>query len=341
MSVRLLSPAPGAVMNLQTAAQKAFLDGEAVRAQLAPDNNIRWFAPEKSGQEFSRPAGILFSWEDTEAGTRAYVLRLSESPDLSDAWVLTAQGTSLPVFNFKVNTTYYATVETADGSARSAVLCFRTANTLPRTLRVPDISNVRDLGGYAVPGGVVRQGLLLRGGELEAHMTLTPEGEQALGRLGIRTELDMREEAVGLAFSAAEACGIERISVPVPAYADMLRAMYADACRRFFAVLGEPERYPIYFHCWGGADRTGTAAFLLGALLGLTEAQLVNDYEFTGLSVWGTRSRNSDRFADFLDGFRDLPGATLREKAAYYFHEMLGLPDAWENTVRRVLIKEG
>ena len=39
----------------------------------------------------------------------------------------------------------------------------------------------------------------------------------------------------------------------------------------------------VYFHCIGGADRTGTLAFLIEALLGVAESDLSQDFELTSL----------------------------------------------------------
>ena len=79
--------------------------------------------------------------------------------------------------------------------------------------------------------------------------------------------------------------------------------------------LSHEENYPIYFHCRGGADRTGSYAFVLGALLGMSLDDLILDYEITSLSIWGTRLRKHKLFVPFLEAFMALDGKTLSEKA--------------------------
>ncbi|MCQ2430864.1 MAG: tyrosine-protein phosphatase [Clostridia bacterium] len=96
----------------------------------------------------------------------------------------------------------------------------------------------------------------------------------------------------------------------------------------------------IYYHCWGGADRTATAAFLLGALLGMDETQLIADYEFTSLSIWGIRSRNLSVFKALFDLFCCFPGETLREKAEYYFLVRLGMSREAVDLIRQTLVEE-
>ena len=47
----------------------------------------------------------------------------------------------------------------------------------------------------------------------------------------------------------------------------------------------------MYFHCHGGSDRTGTLAFLLEGLLGVSESDLSKDFELTYYSG-SSRKRN-------------------------------------------------
>ena len=48
----------------------------------------------------------------------------------------------------------------------------------------------------------------------------------------------------------------------------------------------------MYFHCAGGADRTGTLAFLIEALVGVSENDLSKDYELTTFGPSNTRLMN-------------------------------------------------
>ena len=48
-----------------------------------------------------------------------------------------------------------------------------------------------------------------------------------------------------------------------------------------------------YYHCYGGADRTGTIGFLLGALLGMSYTDLVIDFELTSYSSNPSRNYRS------------------------------------------------
>ena len=67
-----------------------------------------------------------------------------------------------------------------------------------------------------------------------------------------------------------------------------------------FEVLADESNYPVYIHCNAGADRTGTAVFLINGLLGVSEADLIRDYELTSFSkVSGLRYRSEIKDGNF------------------------------------------
>ncbi len=69
-----------------------------------------------------------------------------------------------------------------------------------------------------------------------------------------------------------------------------------------FEVLADESNYPVYIHCNAGADRTGTVAFLINGLLGVSEADLIRDYELTSFSsVSGLRYRSEIKNGDFTE----------------------------------------
>ena len=48
-----------------------------------------------------------------------------------------------------------------------------------------------------------------------------------------------------------------------------------------FRLFCRRENYPIYFHCIGGADRTGSLAYVLNGVLGVPRHDLETDWEET------------------------------------------------------------
>lgn len=80
-------------------------------------------------------------------------------------------------------------------------------------------------------------------------------------------------------------------------------------------------------HCTRGADRTGTIAFLFNAFLGVSEIELIQDYELTTFSIFGERNSKgttllATRFQEFLKILNSYPGETLQEKTEYYLQSI-------------------
>ena len=213
--IKLISPGDGQEISLQTEIQKQFFADELHRAQMDGALTFQWYDLKRQGEDHSAPAPVVFSWQESECGNEhaAYYLLVSEHADMRAAWYYVTEQTEHAVYNLKVNTAYYWCVQR--NGKRSKIASFKTADTLPRCIKIDHISNVRDMGGYRVKGGRIRQGLLYRGGEFELHLQLCDKGARELLRLGVRTELDMRGEARGqVDFTTAEAIGIARIYVP-------------------------------------------------------------------------------------------------------------------------------
>lgn len=338
--ITLIRPGQGETVSLQTAEQRAFLADEAGRAAMDGALSFCWYDLQRQGTDGSQPQPVEFVWEQTDAGQEEaawYLLLISESPQLTAPQVYMTAEPRLTVFNLKVDTVYYWCVQR--NGRRSETASFRTAWELPRCIRLDGVSNVRDVGGYAVNGGRIRQGLLYRGGELDLHMHLTPEGALAMHRLGIRTELDMRGEARGqVDFTTGEAVGLRRLYIPCEPYGRVFE-QEPIGLHDFFEALTHRENYPLYFHCWGGADRVGTFAFLLGALLGMEPARLIDEYEFTTLCIWGVRTRNYSEFRQFLEQFQALPGGSWQEKAAAFLKARGGLSHRQLEEIYDILVE--
>ena len=199
---------------------------------------------------------------------------------------------------------------------------FKTTDLGPRVMNIPDIHNVRDLGGYTTENGKrTRQGLIYRGGTLRPvdvySSNLTDEGAAYMSQvMGIRTEIDFRNEV--------EAGGITESLIPnaklqyctLGGYADIFN--YKESVRKIFTMLANEDSYPLYIHCTGGADRTGTVAFLINALLGVSEKELIQDYEFTSFSIYQERNVQTGVYAPMYQAFRaeieQCEGATLQDK---------------------------
>jgi len=260
------------------------------------------------------PRPVCFAWEPVPAEGVRYDLQVATAPSFAGARCLA--GLTEPhaeVWHLHLGTRYYWRVTAMQAGqvlGISPTWAFTTHQAPPRWIHVPGMTNVRDMGGWPLrDGGQVRQGLIYRTSEMNSHLQITEEGKRVLlEELGIRTDVDLRgaqsrEGAdVERAWPALDTQRVRWVHLPTRPYAAIREeSPYGQpAYRAFFRLLADPAHYPLIFHCWGGADRVGTLAFLLGALLGMRLDHLIMDYEFTSLSVWGPRSRASAEFTGLM-----------------------------------------
>ena len=57
-----------------------------------------------------------------------------------------------------------------------------------------------------------------------------------------------------------------------------------DLVGEIFNYFAKADQQHVYFHCWGGADRTGVTGFLLLGILGATYTDAIIDFELTTLT---------------------------------------------------------
>jgi protein tyrosine/serine phosphatase len=80
-----------------------------------------------------------------------------------------------------------------------------------------------------------------------------------LATIGIKTIIDLRDDAKDYARTLAEGAGLKYINLP------MSDKSYpaAGAAKKFLSIVSDKENWPVYVHCAGGRHRTGamTAVF--------------------------------------------------------------------------------
>lgn len=215
-----------------------------------------------------------------------------------------------------------------------------------RWYHVEGMRNVRDIGGW----NGLPEGRAFRGSEPDClpnpdpkkyhGLNVTPRGlETVKNVLGIKTDLDLRARSE-CPTPDISALGVRLVRVPIGSYMNAFTnpAGYAKALR----VFADPSNFPVYFHCWGGADRTGTLAFLLQGLCGVSEADLSIDYELTSFAaIFGRRTRAGMKhfpFPQFVERLKTYPGGTLSAKIASYMETTLGLSRDEISSIRRNLL---
>lgn len=302
--LRLLWPENGAKVCLSTQKQLEFLQMD--RKDMVPES-FDWLNLERhTDGDHTVPAAVEFVWTGDPDGE----LVLWEQQDPAQRFCYT--GNRVCVRNLKIATAYCWKVRF--GEEESEVFTFETADLSPRWIDVEGITNVRDCGGWKTQDGRrIRQGLLFRGSELNSHVQITAQGLDVMRKqLKLKSVLDIR----GSTETVLDIYKGEYINIPARPYARYLED--PETNRKIFSWLADSQNYPAYFHCWGGADRTGTIAFLLLALLGVELTDLITDYELTSLSIWGLRSRNTELFRGFMEKLEMFAGNNVQEKTVSF-----------------------
>lgn len=167
-----------------------------------------------------------------------------------------------------------------------------------RMIYTPSVWNVRDLGGWACTGGRVKYGKIFRGGNFGSISAA--DKATIVDWLGVATDIDLRNNSETGGITASPLGGsVEYFHQSLDFYANAVNTSASSA--RTVAVLKKvmacvAANKPCYFHCVSGSDRTGTIAYLLLSLLGVSQSDKDKDYELTAFSdeANGKRFRNTN-----------------------------------------------
>lgn len=225
------------------------------------------------------PEPVRFNWKNTGSRT----ITVSDPDDGHVVFYGDASDQTTEIYNLIPGKKYLYHVE-GDFSWDST---FTPEGTL-RMIRVDGVRNVRDLGGWKADGGTIRYGRLYRGAQLD---DITDNGRSTLSDLQVSADIDLRG-------GNSNTLGMDdyySYSVQYFEISGSSGSLYAEAIRRIVRLLSEDKA--VYFHCMVGADRTGTLAFLMEAMLGVSESDLSKDFELT--SFYQTRTRNGQGNSQF------------------------------------------
>ena len=165
--------------------------------------------------------------------------------------------------------------------------------------------NTRDLGGWACDGGKVKYGMLVRGGEPNEV-----DKDLMVNQVGIRTELQLLPKSE--ARHTYSAWGIDFFANPEENsyvnYSLSNKSLWKFYLQVVFDSVSHDK--PVYFHCGIGADRTGTIAVMLEALLGVSQSDIDKDYELTNFYIvqpTNPRRRNVPMYKSYIDQIKNVP----------------------------------
>lgn len=272
----------------------------------------------------------------------------SKNADFSDSTAVAIDNNAAcyEIFNLiPGNTYYYKVVATQESGQTKELLSssFSTSGQL-RQIKVNSVANVRDLGGWPTASGhKIRYGLIYRGAELNNNHNVEPEDAATLRNIGIRAELDLRgnSEAGNIKASAlGSEVEYKRISLgQTSTYYKGLttyRNQYIQDVKYVFSCVRANK--PVYFHCAIGADRTGTLAFLLEGVLGVSESDIYKDYELTTFSFFNT-TRTKGSLSEAIALIKSIPAQTLEEQFYKFFTDSLGISAADVDAFRAKMLE--
>lgn len=187
--------------------------------------------------------------------------------------------------------------------------------------------NARDLGGWPCDGGTVKYGLLYRTGFFSVSDAAYQNKSVYIDRLGVLHEFDLRGSGaagspyfpVGHYHSYTGSVQFHQVVTGSGSYDTLLKDLLTDV------MTAAIHKEPAVFHCSQGCDRTGTLAFYLECILGLSDVDLDIDFELSSLCDDGNasattyyRTRTDSGWTALKNKFSSYTGANLSAKVISY-----------------------
>jgi len=280
---------------------------------------------------------IEVTWTYSGTNIAKFLVEYATEKTFSGAYSIEVGATKRKVelYNLYRGTTYYlrvTAINTKGEPVHTGTGEFYTTELGPRVMNIEGVHNVRDLGGYETSfGKTIVQGIAYRGGSLtdppkDDHFSnnISEAGKKYMSEvMGIKSELDFRtEEESGITLEQGSVIpGAKLTYIQVGGYT---APFYhgKEGYRQIFSYFANENNYPMYYHCTGGADRTGTVTFLLHALLGVSELECIQGFAFTTYSIYGLRASQQgiywDSFQNMISLLKGYDGDTLQEKTENY-----------------------
>ena len=215
---------------------------------------------------------IKLTWEDDGLDYEGAVVKFWSKEDFSDVreapivvdqtnYIVSAE---LP--NLFRATKYRVQVVTADEDASQGFEF--TTGDYPRTITMGGVHNVRDIGGFMTSYGVrTNQGLMYRGyyiddksgGHGVNYSEEVQKVQEEVMKIGYEIDLQKESETNGRTASAlnSDVTPCDYICRTLVSYENFLKQDSYKNLPEVMHIMAQSDEKHTYFHCWGGADRTG------------------------------------------------------------------------------------
>lgn len=340
---------------------------------------------EQQSQKSDKSKGVKLKFSCKDGFTAdSYKIEVSTDKDFAADKTVSMAATPDTEVCFKnlfQSTKYYWRV--VAGDVKSTASEFETGD-YPRWIDAEDLFNVRDAGGYMTSSGKrVKQGLVFRGGEITTkawgggdgqfsqtkhQFTGTPEAKAVFRDvMHIGNELDLRRSSDLSADGNYNRCyfaekddegkdDIKWTNVQLDSWENFLTNK--SNIQKCFEALAHADEAPVYYHCHGGADRTGTLGLFLLGVLGVSYSDIVIDYELTSYSSIIAMNKNSaadslrrhyqrgtyDHWNEFIPNVEKTSGwdksKTLQENCENFLVNVGGVPQATIDRYQEIMLED-
>ena len=308
---------------IHTAEQKTYLS-------YAGDYSSFPKAQLPSGKEWnSDPLPVTLEWNFTVPSGKTldrYAVTFGQKSDLSDGFrVAGSTNKKIRLQNVFLGKNYFkvAAEYTDNTNTESSIMSFDVDTQAPRNIKIDGMTNCRDLGGRTtVGGGKVKQGMIYRTSGVKGNnpANATSEGiAEMKNHLKMKTEINVSD---GTSYNGT-GNGWTVINHMMDYDSNNQTHHHfsrnAESVKAFFKTLSDASKYPVFFHCRIGTDRTGLCANLLGGLLGVSKNELYQDYLFSDFGNIGEQrvigpSAGQDNIENYMNEIDAMPGATFANK---------------------------
>ena len=247
-------------------------------------------------------------------------------------------------------------VQVVDGSDASQGYEFTTGD-YPRTITMGGIHNVRDIGGYVTSYGVrTNQGLIYRGYYIDDKSgghgvnwsDAADKVQKEVVKIGYEIDLQKSSETNGRTTSCLNSDEVEceYKCLTLVSYDSFLKQDSYKNLPEVMHIIANSDEKHSYFHCWGGADRTGMLAFFINAICGVSYTDLIEDFELTTMTNnkrCHMHNSSNAHFPKFLNEFMNNwsgfdMNATVNENCEKWMIEVAGVdPDDIER-IREIML---
>lgn len=239
--------------------------------------------------DVSQPNAIKLEFDEVD-DSESYYIQIADNKEFENAKQLEITQKYYNLYNTELGKEYFFRASASeDGLEDAQIKKFKVNDAAPRYVHIDGVINFRDAGGWEsslVQGAKVKQGLYYRCAQFNS---ITADGKAALKELGIKLDIDMRDNPPSTSPASSTDWQIDILNAAVASGTEDYRwegkqngsTVIAQAYKKVFEAIAQADEKPIALHCTHGADRTGIVSYFLLGLLGVSKENCSRDYVMT------------------------------------------------------------